>query len=135
MKKVLYVWKLIRSAHPITLELLFHDLSTMLFVCSGLIEGLMAFLRFKYLKIHVMKFQKDDRMIYLHFQLGLILFATYSLMTSGGKVHNMGIKEEASPDVVSMNVKMDQIRSEASKWISSTRNGWIFCRFKIKKNK
>lgn len=82
-----------------------------------------------------MKFQKDDRMIYLHFQLGLILFATYSLMTSGGKVHNMGIKEEASPDMVSMNVKMDQIRSEASKWISSTRNGWIFCRFKIKKNK
>lgn len=55
------------------------------------------------------------------------MFAMYSLMTSGGKVHNIGIKAEASPAVVSMNVKTDQIKREASKWISSIIQGWIFC--------
>lgn len=65
--------------------------------------------------------------MHIHFQSGLMMFTRYSLMTSGGKVHNIAIKAEASPAVVSMNVNTDQIKREASKWISSIIQGWIFC--------
>lgn len=65
--------------------------------------------------------------MHIHFQSGLMMFAMYSLMTSGGKVQNIAIKAEASPAVVSMNVNTDQIKREASKWISSIIQGWIFC--------
>lgn len=60
------------------------------------------------------------------FQSGLMILAMYSLMISGGKVQNIAIKAEASPAVVSMNVNTDQIKREASKWISSIILGWIF---------
>lgn len=74
--------------------------------------------------------------MHIHFQSGLMILAMYSLMISGGKVQNIAIKAEASPAVVSMNVNTDQIKREASKWISSIIQGWIFCqifKFLIKK--